>query len=380
MSGFLGPVAQKVVSLLGMTTLGQKTKATALGVTLASDEDALAVTAAQLPAALGQGTMAQSMTVAVASNQSAVPTSIAAGSDVTEGNTSDAAIDTDTTGTVSGKLRGLVKLMVAYLARFPAALGQAAMAASLPVVVASDQSAVPVTSTQLPAALGQGTMAQSMTVVIANDQSTVPVSAAQLPASLGPKAASASLSVIQAGDDATWAIYRGALVIADAIDSDGGTGTFSKYLTLAAVRGTEGAGTTINTIDLINDYFDGADASMNADPIWFFIPLRAIGYKNYWLNIKNNLGVSFDATLYGALDTGVLFSTGADPERQVTDNRGSVQIATATVTDGSALNLGNGGATQTNQSWWPFTYLILKIAPAGDPAAGAWSLGISLGT
>lgn len=39
------------------------------------------------------------------------------------GFTTDAAVDTDTTGTVSGKLRGLVKLMVNLLSRWPAALG-----------------------------------------------------------------------------------------------------------------------------------------------------------------------------------------------------------------------------------------------------------------
>jgi len=73
---------------------------------------------------------------------SAVPISIAAGVDVTEGNTTDAAVITDTTGTVSGKLRGLVKWA---FERMPAALGQTTMAASLPVTLASNQSALPVT-------------------------------------------------------------------------------------------------------------------------------------------------------------------------------------------------------------------------------------------
>lgn len=51
-------------------------------------------------------------------------TSIASGAvDTVLGATSDAAVDTDTTGTVSGKLRGLVKLVVNLLSRWPAALG-----------------------------------------------------------------------------------------------------------------------------------------------------------------------------------------------------------------------------------------------------------------
>lgn len=52
-----------------------------------------------------------------------------------EGATSDAAVVTDTTGTVSGKLRGLVKWA---FERMPASLGQKAKAASFPVVLASD--------------------------------------------------------------------------------------------------------------------------------------------------------------------------------------------------------------------------------------------------
>lgn len=40
---------------------------------------------------------------------------VADGSDVALGTTTDAAVDTDTTGTVSGKLRGIVKLLVSVI-------------------------------------------------------------------------------------------------------------------------------------------------------------------------------------------------------------------------------------------------------------------------
>lgn len=70
------------------------------------------------------------------------PATIADGADVAEGATSDAAVVTDASGTVSGKLRGLVKW--AY-ERMPASLGQKAKAASFPVVIASDQDALAVT-------------------------------------------------------------------------------------------------------------------------------------------------------------------------------------------------------------------------------------------
>lgn len=66
---------------------------------------------------------------------------VADGADVTQGDVDDAAVVTDAAGTLSAKLRGLVKH--AY-ERMPAALGQGTMAQSLPVVVASNQSSVPV--------------------------------------------------------------------------------------------------------------------------------------------------------------------------------------------------------------------------------------------
>lgn len=154
---------------------------------------------------------------------------IADGADVAEGATTDLAVVTDTTGTVSGKLRGLVKW--AY-ERMPASLGQKTMAASLPIVIASDQASIPVTASAgtnlntsalsleatqttvstrigdvtetapatdtassglngrlqriaqrltslialLPASLGQKTMANGLAVTIASDQSVIPVS------------------------------------------------------------------------------------------------------------------------------------------------------------------------------------------------------------
>lgn len=61
------------------------------------------------------------------------------GHDVAEGLTTDAAVVTDANGTLSGKLRGLVKWA---FERMPASLGQKAMSESVPVVMASDQTAL----------------------------------------------------------------------------------------------------------------------------------------------------------------------------------------------------------------------------------------------
>lgn len=136
---------------------------------------------------LGQKVMASSVPVAIASNQSAVPTSIADGSDVAEGTTTDAAATAGGTGTVSAKLRRIST-------QLPAALGQTTASASMPVVLANDQmttgspstagSALPTkdilydsTGTALTYnANGQATMVNSTPVVIASNQSAVPVS------------------------------------------------------------------------------------------------------------------------------------------------------------------------------------------------------------
>lgn len=83
----------------------------------------------QLPAVLGQTTMSASLPVVLANDQSAVPTSVADGSDVALGAIADAAATAGGTGTVSAKLRRIST-------QLPAALGLAPKAQSLPVAIA----------------------------------------------------------------------------------------------------------------------------------------------------------------------------------------------------------------------------------------------------
>lgn len=107
----------------------------------------------RMPASLGQKAMAASLPVVLASDQSALAVTVADGADVAEGATTDAAVVVNAAGTISGKLRGLVKW--AY-ERMPASLGQQTMIVSLPVVIASNQSALTV---NLPAgAATEGTL------------------------------------------------------------------------------------------------------------------------------------------------------------------------------------------------------------------------------
>lgn len=231
---------------------------------------------AGVPPTVGAGAAdASTLRVAIVSDQDTVAISVADAADVALGAVADAAVADGAAGTISAKLRtvtadlGTIKTSLTAIQGYtdglegfvdglegftdglegftdgletllagglPATLGQKAMAASLAVVLPSDQSAIPVTlsgngavtiadgadvalgavadaaATQggtgtisaklrlvtsqlntlaghldgletllnggLPAALGQGTMAQSLRVVLPSDQSAVPVAPA----------------------------------------------------------------------------------------------------------------------------------------------------------------------------------------------------------
>lgn len=116
---------------------------------------------------------------------------VADGADVTQGAIADAAVITDTTGTLSGKLRGLVKW--AY-ERMPASLGQKLMAASFPVVISSDQSVIPVDASGSVVITGglTDTQLRATPVPVSGPltdtqlrASAVPISAASLPLPTG---------------------------------------------------------------------------------------------------------------------------------------------------------------------------------------------------
>jgi len=244
-------------------TLGQKTKATALGVTLASDEDGIAIA--------GTVTITGTVTVDAGSDWAASGLAKEAGGNL-------AAILVDTTS-IDGKVATEATLdsidtkvatettAVAISGKLPATLGQKTKAAALGVTLASDEDALAVaqsgawtvtadagsnlnTSALLTTAafqarintLGQKAMAAATPVVIASDQSAVPVSGtvavsgvsgetevvqptaadlnmteasaaailadttaiiAQLPATLGQKTKAASFAVTLASDEDT---------------------------------------------------------------------------------------------------------------------------------------------------------------------------------
>jgi hypothetical protein len=137
----------------------------------AATEASIAAASAKLPAALGQATMAASLSVTVASNQTAVPVSAASLPLPSGAATAARQAIPGTAGTPSSEVLSVQGVsggtalpmsaaalplpsgasteatLAAASAKLPATLGQKAMTASLPVVLASDQASVPVAAT-----------------------------------------------------------------------------------------------------------------------------------------------------------------------------------------------------------------------------------------
>lgn len=223
LNGRLQRIAQRITSLIALlpTSLGQKTMANGLAVTLASDQSAIPITDA---------------TGATAANQTAANTLIGA---VTE---TAPATDTASSG-LNGRLQRIAQRMTSLIALVPASLGQKTKAASFAVTLASDSDALPITdnagsltvdSPGIPTALGAANASASMPVTLANDgvastllgsvTETAPATdtassghsgrlqriaqritslIALLPTSLGQKAMTASLAVVIASDQAS---------------------------------------------------------------------------------------------------------------------------------------------------------------------------------
>lgn len=178
---------------------------------------------------------------------------IADGADVVSGNTGDAAVITDTTGTISGKLRGLVKWA---FERMPASLGQKPMATSFPIVVASDQSTIPV-SIAAAVALDAGTLAALETISVANFPATQtvndgggsltvdgPLTDAQLRATAVPISKAVSDLVAAAPVSASVGVASAVVLAANA--SRRGT-TFVNVSTATISFGLDGAAAVLNS-------------------------------------------------------------------------------------------------------------------------------------
>lgn len=235
-----GTIASNTTTILSRTpALGQAAMASSIPVVIASDQSVIPVSVSSFPlptgastsalqttqqttlssvlSTLGDPTDAAWDTVSASATQTSILKRISneldsISSDINTSNsylvTIINQINSSNTllGSIDSRLNNIksdtastVTILGNIQARTPG-LGQAVMAASSPVVIASNQSAIPISaaalplptgaateatlaavSGKLPATLGQKTMAASMAVVLASDQSAIPVTMAAVP-------------------------------------------------------------------------------------------------------------------------------------------------------------------------------------------------------
>ncbi len=237
------PWADNITQVGGAAlALGQTTMAASLPMAIASNQSAIPENLSQVGGsaiAIGQAAMAASLPVVIASNQSTINTQ-----DSADGATGGAVPATAIYlgASVAGTLTGLVATAnglkvdgsastqpisgtvtanqggapwsqnITQVAGSALALGQTTMSASLPMAIASNQSAIPENLTQVGGssiALGQTTMSASLPMAIASNQSAIPENLTQVGGSsiaLGQTTMSASLPVTFASNQSTIAV------------------------------------------------------------------------------------------------------------------------------------------------------------------------------
>lgn len=197
LNGRLQRVAQRISSLIALipTSLGQKTSANSFAVVVASDQSTIPVS---LTSTTITGTVAATQSgtwnITNVSGTVSLPTGASTSALQTSGNASLTSID--------GKLNSL---------------GQKAMTASVPVTIASDQSAVPAS--------------QSGTWNINNVSGTV-----SLPTGAATAANQATANASLSSIDGKISTTNGQIKVTDALDGSGVEGTISVGTTATAVR------------------------------------------------------------------------------------------------------------------------------------------------
>lgn len=136
----------------------------------------------------------------------------------------------------------------------------------------------------------------------------------------------------------------------------------------------------LNVNATIEPYFRGDDAAFDTTPVWVRVPMLGeySGVNQPWrdfaLHIVNELGVAVDVVVYATSDNSTLSLDTV--LYRIVDEMDYHQIASATLADGDTMDCGSGGATLTNNSNWPIGYLVVKMTPQADPAAGWWSMTV----
>ena len=194
----------------------------------------------------------------------------------------------------------------------------------------------------------------------------------------GQAAMANSLSVAIASDNVV-TIKEQVSLTYGVVDGANGTGNVDGVTTSwYAVRGTEGVATDeLTTTANAGKYFDADNVAFDDNPIWIYIPMNASGYTTFFATITNSLGINLVVTLYAVAKNALWTNiTAIGNGKSVSDAILYYQIATETLATGSTGIYGPGGAFP-NECNWPIGFLLIKADPASDPGAGtSWRLGV----
>ncbi len=184
-------------------TLGQKASAASLAVVIASDQSAVPVSAASLPLPAGASTLSEQQTqtiylLDIDSNTSDAAVTLASIDSKTP-NLSSGRVPVDVQASVLPTGAATDTTLSAINAKVPN-LGQAAMVASTPVVIASNQSAVPVSGSVTVSGTVAATQSGAWNITNISGTVSLPTGAATL---AEQQTQSASLASIDAGTPAT---------------------------------------------------------------------------------------------------------------------------------------------------------------------------------
>lgn len=250
LNGRLQRLAQRLTSLIALfpSSIGQKTKAGSLSVTLSSDQDTVPVSAASLPLPSGGATSANQTTIighvdgiegslssidgkivavdtgAVVVSSSALPSGAATSANQSSEqaligaiNETSPATDTADSG-LNGRLQRIAQRITSLIALLPTSLGQKTKANSLAVTIASDQDVLAVSLSSSPLPTGAATAANQATEI-------------------------ASLASI---DGKITAVDTGAVVVASSALPSGAATSANQSTIIGHLDGVEGLLTTID--------------------------------------------------------------------------------------------------------------------------------------
>lgn len=130
-------------------------------------------------------------------------------------------------------------------------------------------------------------------------------------------------------------------------------------------------------------FFDGDDAAFDVTPVWVWIPLLAANrrWNQYQLIVLNALGVNMTVSVYARMIGGTTNSLLSSTNPVASGGRVGALIDGAVVATNNALmvspsgyvNGGGGVYTSTPENVSVRSgYLLIKMTPASDPAAGTW--------